>query len=66
MFILKAQQKQEVENVQEIMVKDNKTGLRVFINGVPNLRNIPKAEMEVFVSALEKQISSHYEKSPEK
>lgn len=52
--------------MQEITVKDNKTGLRVFINGVPNLRNIPKAEMEVFVSALEKQISTHYEKNPEK
>lgn len=52
--------------MQEITVKDNKMGLRVFINGVPNLRNIPKAETEVFVSALEKQISAHYEKNPEK
>ena len=52
--------------MQEITVKDNKTGLRVFINGVPNLRNIPKVEMEVFVSALEKQISSHYDKKSEK
>ena len=52
--------------MQEITVKDNKTGLRVFINGVPNLRDFPKAEMEVFVSALEKQISTHSEKNPEK
>lgn len=52
--------------MQEITVKENKTGLRIFINGVPNLHNIPKTEMEIFVSALEKQISAHYEKTPEK
>ena len=48
--------------MQEIIVKDNKLGLRVFINVVPNLKLIPKDKVESVLSALELQISEHYKK----
>jgi hypothetical protein len=48
--------------VKEIVLKDNMTDLRIFINGVPNLKLIPKDESEVVVSALEEQISEFYKK----
>lgn len=48
--------------MQEIIVKDNKLGLMVFINGVPNLKLIPKDKVESVLSALELQISEHYKK----
>lgn len=48
--------------MQEIIVKNNNTGLKVFINGVPNLKLIPKDEAENTVIALELQISEFYKK----
>lgn len=48
--------------MQEIIVKNNTTGLRVLINGVPNLHLIQKDEAENTVIALELQISEFYKK----
>jgi hypothetical protein len=41
------------ENVmQEIIVKNNTTGLKVFINGTPDLKRIPKDVADTFIYAL--------------
>jgi len=48
--------------MQEVIIENNTTGLRVFINGVPNLKSIPKDEAESTIVALELQISEFYEK----
>ena len=45
-------QEVEVENEQE---------LRIFVNGVPDFKLIPKEIAESLVSALELQISTYYE-----
>ena len=43
--------------MKEVIVKSNATGLRVFINGIPNLKLIPKDEADTVIAALELQIS---------
>ncbi len=38
--------------MQEITVKNNETGLKVFINGVPDLKQIPKDVADAFICSL--------------
>lgn len=45
---------QEVEGEKDL-------GLRIFVNGVPDFKLIPKEIAESFISALELQISTYYE-----
>ena len=37
-------------------------GLQVFINGVPDLKLIPKEKWDSFITALELQISDYFKK----
>lgn len=46
--------------MQEIMVKGNNTGLRVFIDGEPDLRSMTD-ELEIIATVLEMVISKQYE-----
>lgn len=48
--------------MQEITVKNNQSGLKIFINGVPQLSLIPKEQIEVVAKALEKRIDEHFDK----
>lgn len=45
--------------MQEIEV-ENEMRLKVFINGVPDLRQIPKDIAESIIAALELRISEYY------
>ena len=47
--------------MEEIVLKNNKTGLKVFINGVPRLENIHTDDLSPVVVNLERAISEHYE-----
>lgn len=38
--------------MQEIKIKNNTSGLKVFINGVPDLKQIPKDVADAFIYAL--------------
>ena len=38
------------------------TGLQVFINGVPDLKLIPKEKWDSLITVLELQISDYYKK----
>ena len=46
--------------MKEVKLENNTTGLRVFINDVPDLKSIPKDEAENTVITLELQISEYY------
>ena len=49
--------------MQEIEVKENPLKLKVFINGTPELKNIPKEKAESILAALESEISQFFENS---
>ena len=42
--------------MQEIEVKENPLKVKVFINGTPELKNIPKEKAESILAALELEI----------
>lgn len=42
--------------------KASGAGLQVLINGVPDLKLIPKEKWDSFITALELQISDYYQK----
>lgn len=48
--------------MQQIELKENPLGLKVYIIGVPDLTVIPKEKAESILAALELEISEHYGK----
>ena len=46
--------------MQEIEVQDNPLGLKVFINGILDLKAIPKEKAKSILAALEMEISEFY------
>lgn len=47
--------------MQEVQPKENPLGLKVYINGIPDLTVIPKEKAESILAALELEISEYYE-----
>ena len=47
----------------ENKVEESQLDLPVFINGVPDLKLIPKEKWDSFITALELQISDYYKKN---
>lgn len=45
--------------MKEINVKGNDTGIKVFINGVPDLTQIPKDITDTLITVLEFEISEN-------
>ena len=43
--------------MKEIQVKDNDTGLQVFINGKPDIRQIPKELSDAYIAELERRMT---------
>lgn len=52
--------------MQEIVTENNELDLKTFINGVPNLKRIPKEKRESVLAALELQIYEYYTSKKEK
>lgn len=46
--------------MQEIETKENPLNLKVYVNGKPDLRLIPKEKAENILSAIELEISEYY------
>ena len=46
--------------MQEVQPRENPLGLKVFINGIPDLTVIPKEKAESIFAALELEISEHF------
>lgn len=42
---------------------ENELGLKVYINGVPDIKEIPSDKLESLLAVLEMQISKYYEKA---
>ena len=40
---------------------ENELGLEIYINGVPDIKEIPPDKLESLLAVLEMQISSYYE-----
>ena len=40
---------------------ENELGLEVYINGIPDLKEMPPEKLESFIAVLEMQISKYYE-----
>ena len=55
LFLLK---NKGADNMQELKVKNNKTGLKIYINGTPDLKQVPKQEMDLIAVSLELAIIS--------
>ena len=47
--------------MQEINLKTNKTGLKIFVNGTQNILAIPNEDLEPLITNLEIAISKHFE-----
>ena len=47
--------------MEEIIVKGNDTGLKVYVNGVPKIENIPNDELTPLIVSLELVVSNHFE-----
>ncbi len=54
------QEQQETVPMYEVPV-ENKLGLKVFINGIPKIANMPPERFESFISVLESDIAKFYE-----
>lgn len=57
------EEKTEKENtMKEIKLENNPTGLKIYINGIPDITDIPKDELNVCIAVWERIISEHYER----
>lgn len=51
--------------MEEIEVKYNPLGVKVFINGRPDMSNMTEEEYDLFTSSLELRMSEYFEKKKE-
>ena len=49
--------------MQEVIIKNNPLGLKILVNGNPDLRQLSSTEMKVFVRQSEMLIYEMYEKN---
>ena len=52
--------------MKEIKIRNNKTKKKIFIDSFPDLKQIPKDDLDLFFTALELQISAYYKKTKKK
>lgn len=52
--------------MQEIKVKDNPTGLNVYINAMPSISLMPIDELNLLISGLEVQMIEHFKNKKRK
>ena len=48
--------------LEEIEVNDNPLGIKVYVNGIPDINKMPEKEFDLFVSSLELRVSEYFEK----
>lgn len=46
--------------MRELKVKNNETGLSIYINGIPNLKLIPIEEQDILISTLEMHMTNYF------
>lgn len=51
--------------LEEIEVNDNPLGIKVYVNGLPDINKMPEQEFDLFVSSLELRVSEYFEKLKE-
>lgn len=48
--------------LEEIEVNDNPLGIKIYVNGIPDINKMPEKEFDLFVSSLELRMSEYFEK----
>ena len=48
--------------MEEIEVKDNPLGIKVYVVGKPDIEHMSEEEIDLFVSSLELRVSEYFEK----
>ena len=48
--------------LEEIEVKDNPLGIKVYVVGKPDIEHMSEEEFDLFVSSLELRVSEYFEK----
>lgn len=51
--------------MEEIEVNDTPLGIKVYVNGIPDINKMPDKEFDLFVSSLELRMSEYFEKLKE-
>ena len=51
--------------MEEIEVKDNPLGIKVYVVGKPDIEHMSEEEFDLFVSSLELRVSEYFEKLKE-
>lgn len=46
--------------MKELKVKNNDTGFVIYINGIPNLKLIPKSDKDALITTLEVQMTNYF------
>lgn len=52
-----------MDEMKEIQLDNNDTGLKVFVNGEPDLSLIPESLMDCFIEAMIEQIAKNSDKN---
>lgn len=52
--------------MEEVKIKNNPLGLKIYINGVPDISQIPKDLMDAFIGVLTEQVLSYISEKREK
>lgn len=50
--------------MEEIKIKDNETGLKVYINGLPNIRLMAIEKLNLLIAGIEVQMTDYFNKKP--
>lgn len=48
--------------MEGVFIKNNTAKLRIFINGKPNLANMPTAELDILACSIELQMTEYYKR----
>lgn len=51
--------------MEEIEVEYNPLGIKVYVNGIPDIEHMPEEKFDLFVSSLELRVSEYFEKLKE-
>lgn len=46
--------------MEEVFIKNNSANLRIYINGKPQLANMPAEDLNLMICCIEIQMSEHY------
>lgn len=52
--------------MDEVIIKSNTANLRIYINGKPNISNMPVSELDLLACCIELQMTEYFKASTKK